>query len=102
MHEWNIDGRYLSAIVAVVTAGILYFEVIEGTYYSHVEVEAFLERLRSFLLYAIRNSSVDAGSTLSGILSKLLSKASATIASVVTVHQLLLLIRPFFNVFIRN
>ena len=50
MHEWNIDGRYLSAIVAVVTAGILYFEVIEGTYYSHVEVEAFLERLRSFLL----------------------------------------------------
>jgi hypothetical protein len=47
VHEWNIGGRYLSAMAAVVPTGVLYFEVIEGTY-SHVEVEAFLERLRPF------------------------------------------------------
>jgi transposase len=34
---------------AVVTGGVLYFEVIEGTF-SHVEVETFLEHLRPYLM----------------------------------------------------
>lgn len=48
VHEWTIAGHYFSAIAAATPRGILYFEVIEGTF-SHFEVEAFVHNMQPLL-----------------------------------------------------